>query len=478
MANAEQHRVEKDIVGEVHLARESLTGIHTARATENFALAGGPVNERLIRAYGLVKLACARTNVSLGYLTEDIGRAIESACEELSQGELTGEVRISALQGGAGTSTNMYVNELITNRALLVMGKEAGDYQTISPLDHVNKHQSTNDTYPTALRVAAMKACDELERTVSELADAFQKKEKEFAGIVKLGRTELQDAVLMTLGQEMGCYAEAFSRDRWRIYKCKERLRVVNLGGTAIGTGICAPQKFIFMATDVLREIAALPLARADNLVQATQNVDDIVEVSGILKALATNIFKVTSDLRLLSSGPVGGLGEISLPMRQAGSSIMPGKVNPVIAEFAGQLAIQAISHDAAITMAAMNGQLELNAFMPCIAHNLLGMLDELIVATDHMRRLMVTGITAHEGKCATYVHSSTAILSALVGKVGYARVAEAAAKAEREKRNVEEVVLEEGLCTEGEYEWLTSAEAVTSLGFRENGRSEKGCES
>ncbi len=478
MDKSQEYRTEKDIVGEMRIPAGSLTGVHTARAAENFSLAGGPVNQRLIRAYGLVKLACARTNISLGFLPQDIGRAIETACEEVADGRLAAEVNISALQGGAGTSTNMCVNELIANRALVVMGRKAGDYQTISPLDHVNRHQSTNDTYPTALRVAAMKACDELEQTVSELTDAFQKKEREFAGIVKLGRTELQDAVLMTLGQEMSSYAEAFSRDRWRIYKCKERLRVVNLGGTAIGTGICAPQKFIFMATDALREIAALPLARAENLVQATQNVDDIVEVSGILKALATNIFKVTSDLRLLSSGPVGGLGEIRLPMRQAGSSIMPGKVNPVIAEFAGQLAIQAISRDAAISMAAMNGQLELNAFMPCIAHNLLGMLDELIAATDHMRRFMVTGMTAHEGKCATYVHGSTAILAALVGKVGYVRVAQAAARAERENRSIEEVVLEDRLCTESEYRWLTSAEAVTALGFRQNRQSEKDCES
>jgi aspartate ammonia-lyase len=349
-----------------------------------------------------------------------------------------------------------------------VMGRQPGDYATISPFNHVNLHQSTNDTYPTALRVAAMRGCQELEQAVSELVDEFQKREKEFAGVVKLGRTEMQDAVLITLGQEMGSYAEAFSRDRWRIYKCQERLRVVNLGGTAIGTGIGAPQQYIFQATEMLREVTGLTLARAENLVQATQNVDDIVEVSGILKTLATNLYKISGDLRLLSSGPIGGLGEIELPARQVGSSIMPRKVNPVIAEFAGQLAVQAVAHDAAITMAAMSGQLELNAFLPCVAHNLLAMIDELLVATEHMRRLLVAGIKAHEGKCATYVHASTAVLTALLPKIGYEKAGEVAARALREKKSIEEILLAEGLCNESEYNWLTSPEAVTALGFRE----------
>jgi aspartate ammonia-lyase len=468
MAGNAEYRVEKDIVGEMRIPAERLTGVHTARAAENFALAGGAVNEQLIRAYGVVKLACAKTNRSLGYLNEAIGTAIETACEELAAGELESDVRLSALQGGAGTSTNMYVNELIANRALQIMGKQPGDYQTISPLGHVNLHQSTNDTYPTALRVAAIKGCQELEQAVSELADEFQKREKEFAGVVKLGRTEMQDAVLMTLGQEMGSYAEAFSRDRWRIYKCKERLRVVNLGGTAIGTGIGAPQKYIFQATETLKEITGLPLARAENLVQATQNVDDIVEVSGILKALASNLYKISADLRLLSSGPIGGLGEIELPARQVGSSIMPRKVNPVVAEFAGQVAVQAVAHDAAVTMAAMSGQLELNAFMPCIAHNLLGMIDELIAGVEHLRRLVVAGMKAHEGKCATYVHASTAVLTALIPKVGYEKAGEVAARAIREKKSIEEILLADGLCSEAEYDWLTSPEAVTALGFRE----------
>ena len=467
MPDDKNYRTETDILGLMQLSVDSLTGIHTVRALGNFDLVGGHVNNGLIRSYGLVKLACVATNAELGYIDADIASAIKQACEELSSGSLNAEP-IAALQGGAGTSTNMYVNELIANRALIILGKKTTDHNIISPLDHVNKHQSTNDTYPTALRIAAMYALSRLEQAVSELADEFQKKEQLFADVVKLGRTQLQDAVAITVGREMGSYAEAFSRDRWRIYKCQERLRVVNLGATAIGTGLGAPQKYIFKVVDNLRKITKLPLARAENLVQATQNCDEIVEVSGILKALAVNIFKITSDLRLLSSGPDAGFGELKLPLRQAGSSIMPGKVNPVIAEMAAQVAIQAISRDAAISMAAMSGQLELNAFMPCIAHNLLSMLDELIIACTKVRLLLVQGLEVDREKCEKSLHSSTAIITAFINKIGYEKASEVAVKAVQEKKTVKEILLAEKLCTQEEYDQLTNAEAILALGFRE----------
>jgi len=466
MPDDKKYRTEADIIGPMQLPVDSLTGIHTARAVGNFDLVGGHVNSGLIRSYGLVKLACVTTNAELGFIDADIALAIKQACKELASGSLTAEP-LAALQGGAGTSTNMYVNELIANRALVILGKSPADHNIICPLDHVNQHQSTNDTYPTALRVAAMYASAQLEQAVSELADEFQKKEQLFADIVKLGRTQLQDAVAITVGREMGSYAEAFSRDRWRIYKCQERLRVVNLGATAIGTGLGAPQKYIFKVVDNLRKITNLPLARAENLVQATQNCDELVEVSGILKALAVNLFKVTSDLRLLSSGPDAGLGELKLPARQAGSSIMPGKVNPVIAEMAGQVAIQAISRDAAITMAAMNGQLELNAFMPCIAHNLLCMLEELTVACTKVRLLLVEGLEVDREKCEESLHSSTAIITAFINKIGYEKASAVAVKAMQEKKTVKEILLAEKLCTEDEYDQLTDAEAILALGFR-----------
>jgi aspartate ammonia-lyase len=460
-------RTENDLLGSMNIPAGRLTGIHTGRASENFGLTGGAVNRRLLKAYGLVKLACVRTNAALGYIAKDKAAAIEQAAAELSEGRLKSDVEIAALQGGAGTSTNMYVNELIANRALIITGKRAGEYQFISPLDDVNLHQSTNDTYPTALRVAAIFACKELEQQVSQLVDAFQVKEKEFADVVKLARTQLQDAVLITAGREMGAYAEALSRDRWRIYKCEERLRVINLGGTAVGTGLGAPQKYIFMAGEELRKITNLGLARAENLVQATQNCDEFVEVSGILKALAVNLFKISSDLRLLSSGPHGGIGEYVLPPRQAGSSIMPGKVNPVIPEFVGMCAMQAVSRDTAITLAAMNGQLELNAFLPLIAHNLLSMIDELIIACEKFRTLCIVDLQVNRENCKKHLDSSTAVITAFVHKLGYEKASAVAKKAVQEKKTIREILLEENLCTENEYNYLTSAEVVMALGFK-----------
>lgn len=463
-------RTEKDFLGSKEIPANSLAGIHTYRAMENFDLAGGPVHVRLISAYGLVKQACARTNSILGYIPREKAIAIERACIELAEGKIRNGIELAALQGGAGTSTNMYVNELIANRALEILGRTPGDYAFISPFEHINLHQSTNDTYPTSLKVAAIIACRELEQQVSELTDAFQKKEKEFADVVRLGRTQLQDAVLTTMGRQMGAYAEAFSKDRWRIYKCQERLRVINLGGTAIGTGLGAPQKFIFRVTEELRQISGLNLARAENLIQATQNCDEFVEVSGILKALANNLFKISSDLRLLASGPSGGFGEIKLPARQAGSTIMPGKVNPVIAEMVGMIAMQVFGRDTVITLAGMNGQLELNAFLPAIAHNLLWMIDDLMIACSRFRMLLVNEMQVDGANCRRHVDSSTAVITAFLPKIGYERACEIAAKAARQNKTLREVLLEEKICTAEEYAQVTSAEAVMALGFKEKG--------
>ena len=275
---------------------------------------------------------------------------------------------------------------------------------TLSPLDDINLHQSTNDTYPTALRVAAIYGLRRLEPKIVALQEAFQEKEKQFAHIVKIGRTELQDAVLMTLGREMGAYAEAIGRDRWRVYKCEERLRVVNLGGTAIGTGLGAPRQYIFRVVEHLRNITGLGLARAENLVEATQNADAFVEVSGILRTLASNLLKISNDLRLLSSGPDAGFHEIRLPSRQAGSSIMPGKVNPVIPEAVAQAAIAVMGHDQIVLQAVSAGNLELSQFLPLVADSLLTSLDLLTAACDIFARLCVTGIEAHEEQCLWHV--------------------------------------------------------------------------
>ncbi len=459
------YRIEKDLLGERQIPADALYGIHTLRGEENFRIACRPVHRALVHAFGAVKLACARTNHALGWWDGAKAAAIERACAEMMAGELDSHILVDALQGGAGTSTNMNVNEVLANRALRILGLPPGDYGTVSPLEDLNLHQSTNDTYPTALRIAAINLLRGLEGEVVRLQEEFQNREKSFASIVKVGRTQFQDAVLTTLGREMGAYAEAFGRDRWRIYKCEERLRVVNLGGTAVGTGLAAPRRYIFRVVDELRAVTGLGLARAENLVEATQNCDLFVEVSGILKACASNLLKVATDIRLLSSGPDAGLGEIRLPRLQAGSSVMPGKVNPVIPEAVSQAAMAVMANDQAIASACSMGSLELNAFLPLIADALLSSLDLLANACSSFSRLCVAGMEADGERCGRHVETSTATLTALVDAIGYQAAQDIALEAGNSGRAIRSIVLERGLLTAGEFDELISAESVMRLG-------------
>ena len=462
-------RIERDLLGEVAVPAQSLHGAHTERALENFALAGEPVHPELARAFGTVKLACARTNRALGAWGGPEGGAkadaIERACRELAEGGLAAEIVVDRLQGGAGTSTNMNVNEVLANRALQLLGEPLGNYDRVSPLDDVNLHQSTNDTFPTALRLAAITLLHRLEEQVVTLQEAFQQKEQQFAHVVKVGRTQYQDAVLTTLGREMGAYAEALNRDRWRIYKCEERLRVVNLGGTAIGTGFAAPRQYIFRVVDTLRELTGVGFARAENLIEATQNTDVFVEVSGILKAHAANLLKICGDLRLMSSGPEAGLGEIRLPRRQAGSSIMPGKVNPVIPEAVSQVALLVMGYDATIAAACGLGSLELNPFLPLVATCLLDSLTCLAHACETLRRNCIEGIEADEERCAAHVHASSAAATALVPEIGYEAACAVVATAAEQGATIRDVVVADGLLTAAQYEELLTPEAVCRLG-------------
>ncbi len=448
----------------------ALHGIHTARAIVNFRLAGQPAHPELVSAYGVVKVACLRAARGAGAWVSRDERyeAVESAAVEMSQGALTRHVVVDALQGGAGTSLNMNVNEVIANRALELLGLEHGRYDVISPMNDVNRFQSTNDTFPTALRVAAIRMLRALDRSLTSLHEAFQSKEREFAHIVKLGRTECRDAVLITLGREMGAYAEAFARDRWRVYKCEERLRVVNLGGTAIGTAIGAPRSYVFSVVDFLRELTGLGLARAENLVEATQNADIFVEVSGILKACASNMQKISGDLRFLSCGPSGGPAEIVLPAMQAGSSIMPGKVNPVIPEAAAQAAMMVVGMDASLTAAAGMGHMELNPFLPLIAECLLRSIELLDHAASMLCDRCITGLLADEERCHSLVLSSTATATALISRLGYEKVAELCEKARQGKSAIRDVCVAECLLSEQEIDALISPEAVCSLGYKE----------
>ncbi len=464
----QNHRTETDLLGTMQIPTDALWGIHTARALENFQIAGKPVHPELVKAYGAVKLACFQTNKSLEFFPEvQKADAIEQACVEMSEGLLTQHIVVDSLQGGAGTSTNMNVNEVIANRALEIAGKEKGDYSFISTLDHINLHQSTNDTYPTALKVAAIRIIRQLEQSILALQEAFQAKEKEFAHVVKIGRTQLQDAVLTTLGREMSAYAEAFNRDRWRLSKCEERLRVVNLGGTAIGTGLGAPRQFIFRVVDQLRENTGIGLARAENLIDNTQNADVFVEVSGMLKACAVSILKISNDLRLMASGPDAGLAEIILPQKQAGSSIMPGKVNPVIPEAAAQAAILVMGHDGVIAHAASAGNLELNQLMPLIAHSLLESIDLLTQSCMMLRVHCIQDLKANEEQCRKNVLNSTALITVIVPLIGYEKSSDIVKKAKEDQITIRDAILNSGFINDQLLNDLISPEAVCRLGFK-----------
>lgn len=413
-------RTERDFLGEKQIPADAPWGIHTARALENFPLGDGSVNPRLLTAYAQVKKACALTNAELGHLSPEIADVIVTSCNDFQLSTFDFSLpALSALQGGAGTSTNMMMNEIIANLALKKLGREFGDYETVHPLDHVNLHQSTNDTYPTALKVAAIFALRELSESVASLQGAFQRLEKEFADIPTIGRTERVCAVPLTLGVEFSGFAEAFARDRWRTFKCEERLRVVNLGGTAIGTGLTAPRSYIFLATEKLREITGLGLTRGENLVDQTANQDCFVEVSGILKALAVNLIKVCDDLRLLAMS-----GEIKLPAVQAGSSIMPGKVNPVILESVIQAGLKVNANDMLIAEAASRASLQICEFMPLLADSLLGSLDLLKEACDMLAK-HADQIEADEDRCRRDFMSCPEIITAFVPQLGYDRCAE-----------------------------------------------------
>ena len=460
-------RSETDSLGTLQVPAEALYGIHTMRALANFPLSGQPCAPELIRAVALVKLACTRTNAALGYLEATRAEAIGQACSEMAGGQHRDAIVVDALQGGAGTSLNMNLNEVIANRAEEILGGRRGTYQRIHPLHHVNLHQSTNDVFPTALRIAAIDNLHRLEKSIAALQTAFQTKEQEFAGIVKVGRTQLQDACPMTLGAGCSAWAEALGRDRWRVFKCEERLRVVNLGGTAIGTGLTAPRDYIFQVTETLRSVTGLGLSRAENLVDATQNADVFVEVSGILKAHAVNLFKISSDLRLLASGPHAGLGEIWLPAVQVGSSVMPGKVNPVICEAVGQAGLQAMAQDTAVTLAAQSGQLELNAFLPLVAHALLGNLRLLERACTTFRERCIDGLHANAARCTELLERSHVQVTALVPALGYELAVEVAKDAAQTRRTIRAVVLARGLLGEAVLDHLLSVEAMTALGYR-----------
>ena len=456
------YRIEKDFLGEKKIPEEAYWGIHTQRALESFPISGYKMNPSLVKALAMVKRGCGQANLELGYLEEKRGKAILSACEEVIEGKLADQFPVDALQGGAGTSSNMNMNEVVANRAIELLRGKKSDYQTVHPIEDVNLHQSTNDVYPTGIKIASIFLLRDLSQTIAQVQGAFQRKEKEFAKIVKVGKTELQEAVPITLGGEFSAFGEALARDRWRTFKCEERLRVVNMGGTAVGTGLTSPRSFIFLVIEKLREITGLGLSRGENLLDATANTDPFVEVSGILKAHASSLIKIANDLRLLNL-----LGEIDLPKLQPGSSIMPGKVNPVALEATIQVGLKVMANDFLVTEACSRSTLQINEFLPLLAHSLLESLD-ILIRMDRILAGHVEGITAKEAKCREAFDQSPMIITAFLPYIGYDRAAALLKEfLSSGRRNVREFLSEK--LGPSLAEKILSPESLISLGYREN---------
>ncbi len=450
-------RLEHDSLGSRELPADAWYGIQTLRAIENFPITGVRIGTfpHLIRALALVKKAAAHANMDLGILPHDVGNAISRACDDLLQNRWHDQFPVDVLQGGAGTSTNMNANEVIANVALLYLGHPKGAYQHCHPNDHVNLSQSTNDAYPTAVRIALYTKLEDLTVAMAELETAFRNKEVEFASVVKMGRTQLQDAVPMTLGQEFGAFGVMVGEDIARIDEARQLLREMNLGATAIGTGINAPPGYGDSVRGHLNRFGHFSFLTSPNLVEATQDAGVFVQLSGVLKRFAVKLSKTCNDLRLLSSGPRAGLGEINLPPMQPGSSIMPGKVNPVIPEVVNQICYQVIGNDVAITMAAEAGQLQLNAMEPVIFFNLYRNIEILARGCRVLAGKCVSGITANDDVCRRYVDHSIGLVTALVPRIGYEKSADIAKEALRTGRGVSELVLERGLLSREELDAL-----------------------
>ncbi len=455
-------RRESDNLGDVYVPIDAYYGAFTMRAISNFPPFLS-IHPQLKMAMADVKWACAQTNFEFGLLDSNVSEAIKKACDEIKNGELDEWIVVDPLSGGAGTAINMNFNEVIANRATQLLGGKIGEY-IVHPLNDVNRSQSTNDVYPTAVKVGAIRLLRNLVEMVVSLQESLQEKEKEFKGVLKMGRTELQDALPITLGQEFGSWAEAVARDRWRLYKVEERIRFINLGGTAVGTGVNAPKGFSFKVTQKLSERVGIGLVKSENLIEATQNMDVFAEVHGLLKTLATNIFKISNDLRLLSSGPTGGIGEVRLKAVQAGSSIMPGKVNPVLLEYAMQLAMKVISNDVGINISVSSGNLELNAFVPLIQHLLYESFDLLIRAVDALKRC-VDDVESVQNRCLDNLVHSPILATSFVPILGYEKVASLVKESYEKGISIKVLLMKEGI-PEKKIEEILNPKKMIALGY------------
>src|SRR5438477_5401592 len=457
-------RTEHDLLGDRVVPADAYYGIHTLRALENFPITGTTISiyPDLVTALACVKQAASIANCELGLIDDQRSVAIRLACEEIREGKLHEEFVVDVIQGGAGTSSNMNANEVICNRALELLGHKKGEYEHLHPLDHVNLSQSTNDVYPTAIKLALQFGIKRLVTEMVALRKAFAEKALEFDDVLKVGRTQLQDAVPMTLGQEFSTYAVMLGEDEQRLKEAAELIREINLGATAIGTGINAHPDYAPLVTTRLSEVSGVTFISAPNLVEATQDAGAFVQLSGVLKRVAVKLSKTCNDLRLLSSGPRAGIGEISLPAVQAGSSIMPGKVNPVIPEVVNQIAFEVIGNDITVTMAAEAGQLQLNAFEPIIAHSLFEGIQHLTNGCRTLNERCVKGITANVERARRLLDESTALVTALNPHIGYARSSEIAQEALRTGARVYDLVLAKGFMTREQLDEVLKPERLT----------------
>ncbi|PGL67676.1 aspartate ammonia-lyase [Bacillus sp. AFS055030] len=459
-------RIEKDFLGEKEIPADAYYGVQTLRAVENFPITGYKIHEELIKALAIVKKAAALANVETKRLYEGNGNAIAEAAQEIIEGKWHDQFIVDPIQGGAGTSMNMNANEVIANRALEILGKEKGDYFCISPNTHVNMSQSTNDAFPTAIHIATLNMLEKLLKTMNYMRDVFDLKAKEFDHVIKMGRTHLQDAVPIRLGQEFEAYSRVLGRDIKRIEQSRQHLYEVNMGATAVGTGLNADPRYIELVVKQLAEISGLSLVGAEHLVDATQNTDAYTEVSAALKVCMMNMSKIANDLRLMASGPRAGLGEISLPARQPGSSIMPGKVNPVMAELINQVAFQVIGNDHTICLASEAGQLELNVMEPVLVFNLLQSISIMNNAFRVFTDNCLKGIEANEDRMKEYVEKSVGLITAVNPHIGYEVAARIAREAILTGKPVRELCLKYDVLSEEELDLILDPFEMTHPGI------------
>ena len=461
-----EFRVEKDSIGTKDVPENVYYGVQSLRAAENFHITGLNMHPEIINSLAYIKKAAAITNCEAGLLDKRRTQAIVQACDEILEGKFREDFIVDPIQGGAGTSLNMNANEVIANRAIEILGGKKGDYFVVNPNDHVNCGQSTNDVIPTAGKMTSLRLLKKLKKQLLRLHSALEQKADEFDSVIKMGRTQLQDAVPIRLGQEFKAYSVAILRDLNRMDKAMDEMRTLNMGGTAVGTGLNADESYLRRIVPNLSEISGMDLVQAYDLIDATQNLDSFVAVSGAVKACAVTLSKIANDLRLMSSGPRAGFGEINLPAKQNGSSIMPGKVNPVIPEVVNQVAFNAIGNDMTITMAAEAGQLELNAFEPIIFYCLFQSIDTIAYAVNTFVDNCVIGITANETRCRYFVENSVGIITAICPYVGYQKAAEIAKEAIKTGESVRKLIIEKGLLTKEQMDEIMDPVQMTEPGI------------